>query len=101
MNIKTLFFITTIFTLNVTHSHALELEIGAHSIRGNRTNEDAFIIPKETYKRYSIFAVFDGNGGDGVSRFLKNNFEKFFKNNLSRKKHIANTVTVKMYYVKQ
>lgn len=63
-----------------TEKHARDLKdhrfmVGACSMQGWRqTNEDAMIIDLDIGDGNSVFAVFDGHGGEHVARFCKKHF---------------------------
>ncbi len=55
--------------------------IQSTSLKGNRySNEDAEIIfqnlnkKNKKFKNINLYAVFDGHGGDSVSKYLEKNF---------------------------
>lgn len=61
---------------------------GYDSQRGPRQSMEDFIVCNDTFTdQYSLFAVFDGHGGDLCSQFLSNNIESFLKVNLYKNKH--------------
>ena len=55
---------------------------------GPRQSMEDFIVCNDSFTdQYSLFAVFDGHGGDLCSKFLANNIESFLKVNLYKNQY--------------
>lgn len=66
-------------------------EFGWKVVRGGRPYQEDRIVHKTNFrgnKDEGFFAVYDGHGGDEVSQAVKENFHKFFKKGLKKKKTV-------------
>ena len=69
--------------------------VQSHSLQGKRaSNEDKHFFflnidnKDKNYNRINFVSVFDGHGGKMISKYLKKNLPKFFKNKFKKIKFI-------------
>ena len=72
----------------ITHNVTVQVKYGACSMQGwRKTMEDTHITDTSSLgEDIYLFSVFDGHGGNEVSKYLQDNFCEFLKENIYFKK---------------